>query len=63
MPQFTIITHATVSIEETWTVEAATAEEAEERLFDGHESLAIVSERSLEDEHDRDIVTTTKTTA
>lgn len=57
MPKFTIIAHATVTIEETWTVEAATAEEAEERLYAGHPSLAIVSERSLEDEHDRTVVT------
>ena len=39
--KFTIITHATVTIEETWTVEAATPEEA----------VAIALERASEPRH------------
>lgn len=53
MPLYTIIAEAQVTLEETWTVEAASEEEAHEALYAGNAEL--VSERHLDDEHNRTI--------
>lgn len=60
MPVFTIITTARASIHETWKVEAATRERAEEIIWDGDaddsEQLIACGDRVDGDEEDREIV-------